>query len=169
MDKNENIELINDDGFGAASTQYLWRFSEYHGKLVIGTFDIATLASGFTQLTDGSLLEMTPEEFSQKMTYVKELLQSLKKTPSGAALTAEEGTIEEAATEDTAEDTAEDAQENIQENTDADNTADQAATEAAKDQEAVVTDNTNAELTDTEADAISRYTSTMSDGLFLCV
>ena len=46
MDKNENIELINDDGFGAASTQYLWRFSEYHGKLVIGTFDIATLASG---------------------------------------------------------------------------------------------------------------------------
>ena len=88
MDKNENIELINDDGFGAASTQYLWRFSEYHGKLVIGTFDIATLASGFTQLTDGSLLEMTPEEFAQKMTYVKELLQSLKKTPSGAALTA---------------------------------------------------------------------------------
>ena len=95
---------------------------------------------------------MTPEEFSQKMTYVKELLQSLKKTPSGAALTAEEGTIEEAVTEDTAED----AQENIQENTDADNTADQAATEAAKDQEAVVTDNTNAELTDTEADAIDQ-------------
>lgn len=152
MDKNENIELINDDGFGAASTQYLWRFSEYHGKLLIGTFDIATLASGFTQLTDGSLLEMTPEEFSQKMTYVKELLQSLKKTPSGAALTAEEGTTEEAATEDTAEDT----QENIQENTEADNTADQAATEAAKDQEAVVTDNTNAELTDTEADAIDQ-------------
>lgn len=152
MDKNENIELINDDGFGAASTQYLWRFSEYHGKLLIGTFDIATLASGFTQLTDGSLLEMTPEEFSQKMTYVKELLQSLKKTPSGAALTAEEGTTEEAATEDTAEDT----QENIQENTDADNTADQAATEAAKDQETVVTDNTNAELTDTEVDAIDQ-------------
>lgn len=152
MDKNENIELINDDGFGAASTQYLWRFSEYHGKLLIGTFDIATLASGFTQLTDGSLLEMTPEEFSQKMTYVKELLQSLKKTPSGAALTAEEGTTEEAATEDTAEDT----QENIQENTDADNTADQAATEAAKDQETVVTNNTNAELTDTEVDAIDQ-------------
>ena len=88
----------------------------------------------------------------QWKTYVKELLQSLKKTPSGAALTAEEGTTEEAATEDTAEDT----QENIQENTDADNTADQAATEAAKDQEAVVTDNTNAELTDTEADAIDQ-------------
>lgn len=152
MDKNENIELINDDGFGAASTQYLWRFSEYHGKLVIGTFDIATLASGFTQLTDGSLLEMTPEEFAQKMTYVKELLQRLKKTPSGTALTAEKGTTEEAATEDTAED----AQENIQENTDTDNTAEQTATEAAKDQEAVVTDNTNAELTDTEADAIDQ-------------
>lgn len=152
MDKNENIELINDDGLGAASTQYLWRFSEYHGKFVIGTFDIATLASGFTQLTDGSLLEMTPEEFAQKMTYVKELLQSLKKTPSSTALTAEEGTTEEAATEDTAED----AQENIQENTDTDNTAEQTATEAAKDQEAVVTDNTNAELTDTEADAIDQ-------------
>lgn len=159
MDKNENIELINDDGFGAASTQYLWRFSEYHGKLVIGTFDIATLASGFTQLTDGSLLEMTPEEFAQKMTYVKELLQSLKKTPSGTALTAEEGTTEEAATEDTAED----AQENIQENTDTDNTAEQTATEAAKDQEAVVTDNTNAELTDTEADAIDQMLDQLGD------
>lgn len=60
MDKNGNIELINDDGFGAASTQYLWRFSEYNNKLVIGTFDITTLAKGFTQLTDGSLSEMTP-------------------------------------------------------------------------------------------------------------
>lgn len=69
-----------------------------------------------------------------------------------AAPLSSEGTTEEAVTEDTAED----AQENIQENTDADNTADQAATEAAKDQEAVVTDNTNAELTDTEAAAIDQ-------------
>ena len=35
MDKNGNIELINDDGFGAASTQYLWRFSEYNNNLLL--------------------------------------------------------------------------------------------------------------------------------------
>lgn len=80
MDKNGNIELINDDGFGAASTQYLWRFAEYNGKLVIGTFDISTLASGLTQLTDGSLLQLTDEEYAQKMAYAKELLESLAVT-----------------------------------------------------------------------------------------
>ena len=90
MDKNGNIELINDDGFGAASTQYLWRFSEYNNKLVIGTFDITTLANGFTQLTDGSLLELTPEEFLRKLDYVKVLLKSLKKTPSEVALASDE-------------------------------------------------------------------------------
>ena len=77
MDKSGNIETINDDGFGAASTQYLWRFSEYNGKLFIGTFDISTLASGFTQLTDGSLLELTPEEFMQELEYIKTLLEDL--------------------------------------------------------------------------------------------
>ena len=77
MDKSGNIETINEDGFGAASTQYLWRFSEYNGKLFIGTFDIATLASGFTQLTDGSLLEMTQEEFMQELAYIEKLLKDL--------------------------------------------------------------------------------------------
>ena len=77
MDENENILTINDDGFGAESTQYLWRFSEYNDKLFIGTFDISTLASGFTQLTDGSLLEMTPEEFFEELNYLKELLKDV--------------------------------------------------------------------------------------------
>ena len=115
MDKNGNIELINDDGFGAASTQYLWRFSEYNGKLVIGTFDIATLASGFTQLTDGSLLEMTPEEFSQKMTYVKELLKSLPKSPSKVALAAEENTADDAQ-DDAKDDVLDDTQADVLDN-----------------------------------------------------
>lgn len=95
MDKNGNIELINDDGFGAASTQYLWRFSEYNNKLVIGTFDITTLAKGFTQLTDGSLSEMTPEEFKKKMDYVEDLLESLKKDPSGVAVASEDESVDE--------------------------------------------------------------------------
>ena len=95
MDKNGNIELINDDGFGAASTQYLWRFSEYNNKLVIGTFDITTLAKGFTQLTDGSLSEMTPEEFKKKMDYVEDLLESLKKDPSDIAVASEDESVDE--------------------------------------------------------------------------
>ena len=145
MDKNGNIELINDDGFGAASTQYLWRFSEYNGKLVIGTFDIATLASGFTQLTDGSLLEMTPEEFSQKMTYVKELLESLKKSPSKVALAAEENTTD-------------DAQDDVLDNANGDakdeDTTDNDTTDNDTTTPAVTTD--NVELTDEEADAIDQ-------------
>ena len=140
MDKNGNIELINDDGFGAASTQYLWRFSEYNGKLVIGTFDIATLASGFTQLTDGSLLEMTPEEFSQKMTYVKELLESLKKSPSKVALAAEENTTD-------------DAQDDVLDNANGD-AKDEDTTDNDTTTPAVTTD--NVELTDEEADAIDQ-------------
>ena len=148
MDKNGNIELINDDGFGAASTQYLWRFSEYNGKLVIGTFDIATLASGFTQLTDGSLLEMTPEEFSQKMTYVKELLESLKKSPSKVALAAEENT-----TDDAQDDVLDDTQDDVLDNANGD-AKDEDTTDNDTTTPAVTTD--NVELTDEEADAIDQ-------------
>lgn len=148
MDKNGNIELINDDGFGAASTQYLWRFSEYNGKLVIGTFDIATLASGFTQLTDGSLLEMTPEEFSQKMTYVKELLESLKKSPSKVALAAEENTADDAQ-DDVLDDTQDDVLDNANGDAKDEDTTDNDTTTPA-----VTTD--NVELTDEEADAIDQ-------------
>ena len=180
MDKNGNIELINDDGFGAASTQYLWRFSEYNGKLVIGTFDIATLASGFTQLTDGSLLEMTPEEFSQKMTYVKELLKSLKKSPSKVALAAEENTADDAQ-DDAKDDVLDDTQANVLDNA-KDNVLDDAqgnvqdkvqddvlddakddANDDVKDEDTTDNDTTapevttdNVELTDEEADAIDQ-------------
>ena len=164
MDKNGNIELINDDGFGAASTQYLWRFSEYNGKLVIGTFDIATLASGFTQLTDGSLLEMTPEEFSQKMTYVKELLESLKKSPSKVALAAEENTADDAqddVLDDTQDDVLDDAQDDVLDDTQddvLDNANDDVKDEDTTDNDttapAVTTD--NVELTDEEAEAIDQ-------------
>ena len=180
MDKNGNIELINDDGFGAASTQYLWRFSEYNGKLVIGTFDIATLASGFTQLTDGSLLEMTPEEFSQKMTYVKELLKSLQKSPSKVALATEENTADDAqddAKDDVLDDTQadvldnakddvlDDAQGNVQDKVQDDvlDDAKDDANDDVKDEDTTDNDTTapavttdNVELTDEEAEAIDQ-------------
>ena len=180
MDKNGNIELINDDGFGAASTQYLWRFSEYNGKLVIGTFDIATLASGFTQLTDGSLLEMTPEEFSQKMTYVKGLLKSLQKSPSKVALAAEENTADDAqddAKDDVLDDTQadvldnakddvlDDAQGNVQDKVQDDvlDDAKDDANDDVKDEDTTDNDTTapavttdNVELTDEEAEAIDQ-------------
>ena len=180
MDKNGNIELINDDGFGAASTQYLWRFSEYNGKLVIGTFDIATLASGFTQLTDGSLLEMTPEEFSQKMTYVKGLLKSLQKSPSKVALATEENTADDAqddAKDDVLDDTQadvldnakddvlDDAQGNVQDKVQDDvlDDAKDDANDDVKDEDTTDNDTTapevttdNVELTEEEAEAIDQ-------------
>lgn len=57
--------------------------------------DITTLAKGFTQLTDGSLSEMTPEEFKKKMDYVEDLLESLKKDPSDIAVASEDESVDE--------------------------------------------------------------------------
>ncbi len=56
---------------------------------------ISTLAKGFTQLTDGSLSEMTPEEFKKKMDYVEDLLESLKKDPSDIAVASEDEFVDE--------------------------------------------------------------------------
>ena len=92
MDTNENIDLIggmaNEEfpvvkgnlgqGLGSVFNQYVWRYEEHNGKLYVGTYDTSTLTNGFTQLTNGDLLEMTPEEFAQKMKYLYALLESLK-------------------------------------------------------------------------------------------
>ena len=48
----------------------------YNDKLIIGTYDTSTLCSGITQLTDGSLLNMTKEEFAQRIQYIIDLLKT---------------------------------------------------------------------------------------------
>ena len=67
MDKNGDIEELVDDGFGDPCNQYVWNMAVYNDKLIIGTYDTSTLCSGITQLTDGSLLNMTKEEFAEYM------------------------------------------------------------------------------------------------------
>ncbi len=95
MDKNGNIELINDDGFGAASTQYLWNSLNTTINLLLVHLISLHLLKDFTQLTDGSLSEMTPEEFKKKMDYVEDLLESLKKDPSDIAVASEDEFVDE--------------------------------------------------------------------------
>lgn len=77
MDAEGNIEELVDDGFGAASNQYVWNMAEYNGKLIVGTYDTSTLTSGFTQLTDGTWLHMTKEEFMQRLQYVIDVIKGL--------------------------------------------------------------------------------------------
>lgn len=75
LDTEGNIEEIVNDGFGAASNQYVWNMAEYNGKLIVGTYDTSTLLSGLTQLTDGTWIEMTPEEFLTRMRYLVDLIK----------------------------------------------------------------------------------------------
>ena len=91
MDTNEKIEMVAGDsnelfptvlgnqsaGFGSNLNQYVWRMGEYNGKLFIGTFDASTLLNGFTQLTNGELINMPKDEFIRKLNLVKELIELL--------------------------------------------------------------------------------------------
>ena len=92
MDENENIEMVvgqpNEEfvagpignmgpGFDDPMNQYVWRMGEYNGKLFIGTFDASTLLNGFTQLTNGELINMPKDEFIRKLNLVKELIELL--------------------------------------------------------------------------------------------
>ncbi len=89
MDKNENIELVMGDatkmfpngslsglgsGFGRNENQYIWRMSEYNGKLYVGTFDTSSLLEPIGQFANGNLLSMTPAEWASLIGYIKTLL-----------------------------------------------------------------------------------------------
>lgn len=90
MDTNENIEMVAgkaneyftevignmSEGFGDNANQYVWRMTEHDGKLFIGTYDASVLASAFTQLTDGQLLDMTEEEYLDRLGQLEKLATS---------------------------------------------------------------------------------------------
>ena len=161
MDTNENIELIggrpNEEfpvvkgnlgpGLGSPFNQYVWRYGEHNGKLYVGTYDTSTLTNGFTQLTNGDLLKMTPEEFEQKMKYVQEMigaLISVQKTETEVAV--EEQNVQkdsEAPKEDVSEDTNSEAKEDGE--AQAENASEDVNTEAQ------LTNENDAEVQDTEA------------------
>lgn len=84
MDENGEVEEIVDDGFGSQCNQYVWNMAVYNDKLIIGTYDTSTLCSGITQLTDGSLLEMTKEEFVERIEYIIDLVKVLTGTSRSA-------------------------------------------------------------------------------------
>lgn len=87
MDKNENIELVVGDattmfpnggisglgsGFGRHENQYIWRMTDYNGKLYVGTFDTSSLLEPIGQFSNGDLATMSVEDWKSILNYVKE-------------------------------------------------------------------------------------------------
>ena len=82
MNANEEFEMIGgkDDnpefpegpkgnlgaGLGNNSNQYVWRYGEHQGELMIGTYDTATLTYIFTQVTDGQIETVTIDELEAR-------------------------------------------------------------------------------------------------------
>ena len=89
MDADENIELVVGDatemfpnggisgigsGFGRNENQYIWRMTEYNGKLCIGTFDTSSLLEPVGQFVNGDILNMTPEEWARLIGFIRDLI-----------------------------------------------------------------------------------------------
>ncbi len=61
------------------TNEYIWRMGEYDGQLYISTMDAGIFYGYMTQLTNGSLLKMTPEEIETKVKYVTDAVEMLAK------------------------------------------------------------------------------------------
>lgn len=94
MDENENIELVVGDptdmfpeggisgigsGFDRHENQYIWRMTEYGGKLYVGTFDTSSLLQPIGQFTNGDFFRMTKEERARLFEFIRILLELQKK------------------------------------------------------------------------------------------
>lgn len=103
MDKEENIELIVGDatqmfpnggisglgsGFGRHENQYIWRMTEYNGKLFVGTFDTSSLLQPIGQFSNGDLLSMTPAEWAEVIGYIKTFISLVEESDSETAVAA---------------------------------------------------------------------------------
>ena len=53
-------------GLGSNSNQYVWRYGDHSGELMIGTYDTSTLTYIFTQIADGQIEYVTPEELEAR-------------------------------------------------------------------------------------------------------
>ncbi len=91
MDQDENVKLVGgktnklfperlgnlETGLGSNSNQYVWRMVENDDKLWLGTYDTSTLTYAFTQLTDGQLVDMSKEEYNNRLGQLSKVLKSL--------------------------------------------------------------------------------------------
>ena len=59
--------------------QYIWRATEYNGKLLFGTFDASTLNHYFTFLTNGDLIGMDADDCEHQIRSAVDLINLLKK------------------------------------------------------------------------------------------
>ncbi|NLY09294.1 MAG: S-layer homology domain-containing protein [Tissierellia bacterium] len=90
MDKNENIELVMGNatsmfpsgsitgqlsGFGRNENQYVWKMTEYDGKLYLGTMDTSSLLYPLGQFANGDILHMSHSEWVRLLGYIRELLK----------------------------------------------------------------------------------------------
>lgn len=70
------VECENFTQLVAETTnEYVWRMGEYDGQLYIATMDAGIFYNYITQLTNGSLLTMTPEEMQTKIGYITRLIE----------------------------------------------------------------------------------------------
>ena len=78
---NETGQFVKCEGFSQvadnACTEYLWRTAVYDGELYIGTMDSATIYNYVTRLTNGSFIQMTPEEWRDQINYIKTLVNAI--------------------------------------------------------------------------------------------
>ena len=89
MDKNENFELVVGEpneyfpevkgnmpsGFGNHMNQYIWRMASYNGKLYAGTIDLGSVLMPVTEVLNGDVINMSPEELSSRLNYLKEFIK----------------------------------------------------------------------------------------------
>lgn len=92
MGTDEKIQLVAGDtdslfpkrtgnfgsGLGSNSNQYIWRMTEYDGKLFVGTFDISSLAYPLGQFANGDILRMSPEEWKTQIQYLSDFIEVLR-------------------------------------------------------------------------------------------
>ena len=70
------VECENFTQMVAGTTnEYVWRMGEYDGQLYVATMDAGIFYNYMTQLTNGSLLTMTPEEMQSKIDYITRLIE----------------------------------------------------------------------------------------------
>lgn len=99
MDKDENIEMVVGDpteqfpeggisgmgsGYETHMSQYTWQTTVYEGKLYVSTMDTTTLLEPIAQFTNGDLINMSEEEWTKQLNYIKvfvELLKAEEDTP----------------------------------------------------------------------------------------
>lgn len=62
-------------GFGRKENQYIWRMTEYNGKLFVGTFDTSSLLEPLGQFFNGNMANMTQEEWEQLVAFIRILLE----------------------------------------------------------------------------------------------